>query len=132
MNDKEGFIQMLGGPRPAKPVEVEPESPPVPAVSAAQLLNITEDDRWTDDPVSVKWDKIRRVFLNAKDPVELHVDAAAMSTTQWLEMALRMAPKDVRVTAEFSFRALAEEFGPIDKELYKPSRIIEAEFTEIK
>ena len=50
---------------------------------------------WLDDPASVKLDKIRAVFLNAKTPTEIYNEASLMPVGDWLEMVVKLSPQDV-------------------------------------
>jgi hypothetical protein len=65
------------------------------------LATVTES--WIDDPVSVKLEKIRAVFLNAKTPTEVYAEAAIMPVGDWLEMVGKLTKQTpdapVRITA---------------------------------
>lgn len=79
------------------------EAPSVPALLDASSLPAVEED-WIEDNIPGKWDKIRSIFLNAKRPVEVRAAAEFMPINQWLDWAVKMAPKQpdvqgVRITA---------------------------------
>ena len=80
-------------------------------------------DGWLDDPASVKLDKIRAVFLNAKTPADVQMEAALMSVGDWLEMVVKLSPKDVKVSGGIAFRHMLADMGPIDKNQYRPKAI---------
>jgi len=135
MADQEGIMELLSGDSSLLSLEEEETSPVPQGDMALALPELGELDEWAEDPVGVAWNKIRSVFLRAKSPAQLFIEARNMSTGQWLDYAMKMAPKDLKVTAEFSFKHLLEELGPIDKEKYrvKPQgQIVDAEFSEVE
>ena len=75
-------------------VENEKTGPPVP---------LTEDEEWQNDPVSVKLEKIRGVFLNAKTAPEVRAAASTMAIGDWLDMVGKLNkqvdPAPVHITA---------------------------------
>lgn len=87
-------------------------------------------ESWQDDPVSVKLDKIRAIFLNAKTPTEVYAEASLLPIGDWLEMVVKLSPKNVQITGGISFRHMMEEFGPIEKDKYR-FNAIPVECTEL-
>ncbi len=93
----EGLIQLLTEvapsllPRPKPSVQSAPVRSAVPADLTERLAALD----WQDDPVGQKWDKIRSAFLNAKSPEDLYLDGSGMSTREWLDYAIKLAPKQV-------------------------------------
>ena len=85
---------------------------------------------WLDDPASVKLDKIRAVFLNAKTPADVQMEAALMPVCDWLEMVVKLSPKDVKVSGGIAFRHMLADMGPIDKNQYRP-KAIACEYEEV-
>ena len=104
--------------------------PALPSVVAAGKKNggngtpavVTDADSWTEDPVSVKLEKIRSVFLNAKTPTEVYAEAAVMPVGDWLEMASKLTKQTpdapVRITA------IRIELPPRD---YQMGEVVEVE-----
>ena len=90
---------------------------------------VTEDD-WQNDPIPAKLDKIRAAFLNAKSPTEVQTAAWLMPIGDWLEMVVKLSPKNVQITGGISFRHMLEEFGPIEKDKYR-FNAIPVECTEL-
>ena len=122
----EGLIQLLNEVSPSLPAR---PTPTVPSNSAIQKSVLPADlpERlaaldWQDDTVGQKWDKIRSTFLNAKSPEDLFLDGSAMSTREWLEWAVKMAPKQadppsVQITAiriELPSRNALDQLGAGD------------------
>ena len=94
----------------------------------ASLESKASDDDWRNDPVPVKLEKIRAAFLNAKRPGEVMAMAGTMAMAEWLELVIKLSPKNVQVSGGISFRHMLEELGPINKEQYRLSGpVIEAE-----
>lgn len=89
-----------------------------------------DDSEWQNDPVPAKLDKIRAAFLNAKTPAEVYSQAALLPIGDWLEMVVKLSPKDVKITGGISFRHMLEEFGPIEKDKYR-FNAIPVECTEV-
>lgn len=121
----------------------EPTLPPARDISAyhgtpaAGLQELPPEADWKDDPVPVKLEKIRAAFLNGKSASEVLVAASMMPIGDWIELVTKLAPKNIQVQGEFSFKHMLEEFGPVDKEQYRfrqlPSAApIEVEYEEVK
>lgn len=92
-------------------------------------VNAVEED-WTDDPIPTKLDKIRAAFLNSKTAAEVQTAAWLMPIGDWLEMVVKLSPKNVQITGGISFRHMMEEFGPIEKDKYR-FNAIPVECTEL-
>ena len=92
-------------------------------------VNVAEED-WTNDPVPTKLDKIRAAFLNSKTAAEVQTAAWLMPIGDWLEMVVKLSPKNVQITGGISFRHMMEEFGPIEKDKYR-FNAIPVECTEL-
>ena len=107
----EGLIQLLEEvapsldqlPKPTTPtchLHQVPAGPPVEGdggeLSLAERLDQLD---WQDDTVGQKWDKIRTAFLNAKTPADIYLDASGMQTREWLDWAVKMAPKQPETAA---------------------------------
>lgn len=101
--------------------------------SGAPALIATEDN-WQNDPIPTKLDKIRAAFLNAKSPTEVQTAAWLMPIGDWLEMVVKLSPKNVQVTGDISFIHMLDTLGPINKSEYRlptPAEcIVEAELAE--
>lgn len=118
--DLDDFDLILG----SEDVQLPPLSSSVPSNgngsgSGAPDLAVTEEDDWRNDPIPAKLDKIRAAFLNAKSPTEVHTAAWLMPIGDWLEMVVKLSPKNVQISGGVSFRHMLEEFGPIEKDKYR-------------
>ena len=80
---------------------------------------VNESSEWLSDPLPVKLDKIRELFLNSKSPTEVYAAASLMPISDWLDMVVKLSPKNVQITGGISFRHMLEEFGPIEKDKYR-------------
>jgi hypothetical protein len=71
--------------------------------TAGTPLSVIDGEEWHDDPVSVKLEKIRGVFLNAKTAREVKVAAATMPIGDWLEFVGKISKQTdtapVQITA---------------------------------
>lgn len=127
--DSDDFIGLLSSDDEDLPSFSKPMGPQPPAIRQAT----TEDD-WQDDPVSTKLEKIRAAFLNGKTAAQVAGEAALMPMGDWLELVVKLSPKNVQVSGAVSFKHMLEELGPIDKEQYRLSgpigEVIEAEVAE--
>ena len=81
-----------------------------------------ESAAWTDDPVSVKLDKIRAVFLNAKTPTEVYAEASLMPVGDWLEMAGKLTKQTPEAPVKIT--AIRIELPPRD---YQMGEVVEIE-----
>lgn len=118
-------------PKP-KLLPIEDFVPPQTLASNSGCLSVSDANEWRSDPTGSKWDKIRSVFMNAKGPQEVLLEAAAMDVREWLDWVCRMAPKKVEVQAEVSFKNMLEALGPIDREAYRYNGpAVDAEFKEV-
>ena len=81
-----------------------------------------ESAYWTDDPVSVKLDKIRAVFLNAKTPTEVYAEASLMPVGDWLEMAGKLTKQTPEAPVKIT--AIRIELPPRD---YQMGEVVEIE-----
>jgi len=100
------------------------EGPPVPALTAA------DEEDWQSDPLSLKLEKIRASFLNAKTAAEVKMSASMMPLGDWLELVVKLSPKNIQLQADVSFKHMLAELGPIDKNQYRP-RAIPVEYQEV-
>jgi hypothetical protein len=91
---------------------------------------VTEASGWASDPLPAKLDKIRAVFLNAKSPTEVYAEASLMPVGDWLEMVVKMSPKDVKVSGGIAFRHMLADMGPIDKSQYRP-QAVQCDYEEV-
>ena len=91
---------------------------------------VVEASEWASDPLPAKLDKIRAVFLNAKTPTEVYAEASLMPVGDWLEMVVKMSPKDVKVSGGIAFRHMLADMGPIDKNQYKP-QAVQCDYEEV-
>ena len=112
MADQEGMRKFL--------TELNPTLTPItaPVLSSLSLparvpVEGLDDLDWSADNVSGKWNKIRSAVMNAKSVEELSVDAAAMSTREWLDWICRMAPKQVEVQS-MQITSVRIELPPLD------------------
>lgn len=96
MADQEGMIKFLSELNPSLPALSLPKLQSLPPAAKPSNGNGDELD-WTDDPVGVKWNKIRSTVMNAKSVEEVVADVEAMGTREWLDWVVRMAPKQVEV-----------------------------------
>ena len=119
------LIELFGQELEALPASAPPEEGPPTPVSAEK-----GDGSWLNDPVPVKLEKIRAAFLDAKTPQEVTLQASIMPLGDWLDMVVRLSPKNIQVQGAVSFKHMLEELGPIDKEAYRP-KVIDAEFSEM-
>lgn len=122
--EAEDFIKMFKEEStnlPALPPPIAAEgSPPLPAASGD----------WQEDPLAVKLDKIRAAFLNGKTAGEVEAEAARMHIGDWLELVVKLSPKNIQVKGDVSFRHMLEQMGPIDRETYR-FKVIDAEYKEL-
>lgn len=70
--------------------------PPLPLSPAPAPAT---DDDWSTDPVPVKLEKIRAAFLNAKTAREVTGMASVMAIGDWLDLVIKLSPKQVDVKA---------------------------------
>lgn len=104
-------------------ISLDLPAPVKPAVNVQKKsVDIPADADWSADPVGVKWEKICSAFFNAKSAEEVAAEAANMKIGVWLDWAVRMAPKNVKVTGEFNFQHLVADLGPINKDDYLPTK----------
>ena len=93
------------------------EGPPVPALPA------DESEDWQGDPLPLKLEKIRASFLNAKTAFDVKTAALRMPIGDWLELVVKLSPKNIQLQAEVSFKHMLAELGPVDLDQYRlPSR----------
>lgn len=100
---------------------------------APSLPTVTDAD-WQNDPVPVKMEKIRAALMNAKTAFDVEDQARRLPVADWIELVAKLAPKNIQVQADFSFKHLVEEFGPIDKEKFRRKKepdAIDAEYKAI-
>ena len=67
---------------------------------------------WVEDPVTGKWEKIRSAFYNGKSAREVWTAAKTMPMPMWLDLAQRMAPKQVDVRS-VQITAIRVELPPL-------------------
>ena len=91
-----------------------------PPVSALELV---DDIEWQNDPVPVKLEKIRAAFLNSRTAGEVMAAGSTMQIGDWLELVVKLSPKNIQVSGGLSFKHMLEEMGPIDKNDYRPKQI---------
>ena len=96
MADQEGMIKFLSELNPSLPTLLPSKLSSLPPVVKPSNGNGNELD-WTDDPVGVKWNKIRSAVMDSKSVEEVVADVQAMGTREWLDWVVRMAPKQVEV-----------------------------------
>lgn len=98
---------------PSTPVSGDSEIESILGDDRAELPEVEESDRqalavgrsmqwlrqleWTNDPVPLKWDKIRAVFLNAYTPEEIFYQAQGMRFREWLDFAVKMMQRQVEM-----------------------------------
>jgi len=124
--DMDDFSRILASDEstlPDLPITTEKKNGGAPATGDAE-------DGWMDDPISTKLEKIRAVFLNAKSPMEVFAQASVMRIGDWLEMVVKLSPKDIKVTGGIAFRHMMADMGPIDKDQYRP-KTITCEYEEV-
>ena len=97
---------------------IESEGAPAPALSLVE-----NEEEWKNDPVPVKLEKIRAAFLNSKTVSEVLAAGSMMMIGDWLELVVKLSPKNVQITGGLSFKHMLEELGPINKDDYRPKQI---------
>jgi hypothetical protein len=117
--DAEGLIEMFG--------EAGFGDEPVGFVGPAALGSESTSKTggrsplcWENEPTAAgKLEKIRLAFLNSKQVSEVMMACSGMSMREWLDYAIRLMPKDVKVQGEVNFRHLLDGLAPIDKSRYR-------------
>jgi hypothetical protein len=107
----------------ATQTKLPPQALPQTTEDQLPVLVTISDDEWQNDPIPVKLDKIRAAVLNSKTASEVRLHAGLMQIGDWLEMVVKLSPKQMQVQGSFSFKHMMEEFGPIDSSKYKPQVI---------
>lgn len=130
MTDQEGLISLLEDCRPLTPVK-QPASVPVKRTVGSQELQTVTDADWQVLPTAEKWDKIRSAWMNGKTAEEIAVTAQEISVLAWLDVCVKMAPKDVKVQGTVSFKHMIDSLAPINKDDYRLGAV-EVEFSEVK
>ena len=129
MTDQEGLISLLQDCTPLEPIK-EPPVAPVPRKGDLSVLVCDVDD-WQNASVPEKYDKIQAVVMNSKSAEEVATEVRGMSVPVWLDLVIKMAPKNVKVSGAVSFKHMIDNLAPIDKDQYK-FNAVEVEYSEIK
>jgi hypothetical protein len=84
----------------------EPELPsiqiPVPAsVPAGAISDISRRHRWA--------------FIQAWDPEDVLIQAAALPFREWMDYFIKLSPKELQVKGQFEMRSLVAQLGPIER-----------------
>ena len=112
MTDQEGLIKMLEDP------QLDLTSPSNGNGSGSGVVCLDDDnlpsklDNWSDDSVPGKWEKIKSTFYDGKTAAEVWSAAKTMPMGMWLDLAQRMAPKQVDVRS-VQITAIRVELPPL-------------------
>ena len=112
MTDQEGLIKLLNDPQ-LKPL--------LPSATGSLSLSSCDagDVDWQDDPVPIKLEKIRSVLLNSKTADEIATEASMMPVGMWLDLVVKLMPKNIQVSGDINFQHMLADLGPIDKDQYR-------------
>lgn len=140
--DQEGLIDLLGSGQ-----DVLEDMPPASFGEEGngngngkkvlgQLIEVKPEEEWAEDSFGNAWNKIRNAFLRSKTAFDIKAYAKTLSEAAWLDIAMKMAPKDVKVTGEISMKHMLEELGPINKDQYRleakqSEGAVDVEFCEV-
>jgi hypothetical protein len=58
-------------------------------------------------------DEIRNIWLSARSPSEVSVQARTMPFGVWMDYAIKLSPKNVNVKGQFDIRAAFATLGPV-------------------
>ena len=97
------------------------------------LIEVKPEEEWAEDTFGNAWNKIRSAFLKSKTAFDVKAYARTLSDAAWLDVVLKMAPRDVKVTGEVNIKHMLSELGPINKNQYRLSHnnAVEVEFSEV-
>lgn len=132
--DQEGLISLLRDCTPLPPIKQVASPTPrsvQPRPTAEMGLQTVGDDDWQEAPVGEKWDRIRAAWMNGKTAAEVISEAECMSVPAWLEICVKMAPKNVTVQGQVSFKHMIDNLAPIDKDEYK-FNATQVEYEEVR
>lgn len=130
--DDEGIIRLLEESNPV--LDLPPSNLPAePAQSLCPVITVAPEEEWEGEPTGVAWEKVRKAFFSSKSAFEIKAYAMGLTVGAWLDTVLRMAPKDVKVSGEVSLKHVLAELGPIDKDKYRVTGLVEdVEFSEVR
>jgi hypothetical protein len=60
-------------------------------------------------------DSIRHLWLSARSPSEVAVQAKTLPFGVWMDYAIKLSPKNVNVNAKIDMRAVFAKLGPVKK-----------------
>ena len=78
-----------------------------------ELVTVTPEEEWKGDPRGLAWDKVCSAFLSGKDAFSIKSYARTLSEGAWLEVAQKMAPKQIEVN-QFQITAVRIELPPAE------------------
>lgn len=110
--DGEGMIQLLEEVEPVLS-DLPPDTTPDSLPQSLVPITVSPDEEWVGDPTGTAWEKVRRAFLSGKKAFSIKAYASNMTEAAWLDMALRMAPKQVEVS-QLQITAVRIELPPAE------------------
>ena len=130
--DEEGFISLLEDVCPTLPAVRELTVDKSNGNGNGDAPLALADENWHDDPVPVKLEKIRAAFMNGRTAEEVRLCAGVMPIGDWLELVVKLSPKNIQVQGGISLTHMLQDLSPIDKEQYRlPQNVVEAEYREL-
>ncbi len=79
--------------------------------------------------------RFKETFVKSWSLKKVQMFAENMGFKDFMDYAIKLMPKDVKIQGSVDFRHLVAELGPIDKEKYRltgPTQVKEVEFSEVK
>jgi len=139
MTDQEGLIGLLRDCTPLQPIRLalpptqRKQLPVTTQVGDREVQGLDPELDWQDSPTGEKWDRIRSAFMNGKTAAEVVAEATNLSVPAWLDICVKMAPKNVTVQGEVNFKHMIDNLAPINKEEYKfKANPIQVEYSEVE
>lgn len=77
--------------------------------------------------------QFKEAFIRAKPLETVSELASGMRFSDWMEMAIKLLPRDVKIQGDFSFVHQLEALGPVNKAEYMlpEPQAVEAEFEDV-
>ena len=64
-----------------------------------ELIEVKPEEEWAGNPIPAAWNKIRSAFLQGRTAFDIKAFSKSISDGAWLELALKMAPKQIEVNS---------------------------------
>jgi hypothetical protein len=94
--------------------DIEPCRIPVPQGVPMSLTNSISLEDSENLPAEINSiDSIRELWLAARSPSEVAVQAKTMPFGVWMDYAIKLSPKNVNVKGQFDIRAAFASLGPV-------------------